>query len=334
MTLSGNLDFAYGNASGNTTVKGQTVTTRDFTASTSVINIVAVEDLGGGMKATVKYGIDPRYFANNNNQKDESSATQNAAIVGLGRDELFVGIEGGFGNLKLGSPNSIGLTSFLGGSLLGTGIGSGYAPVTNGVTHSYSHIRYDRSVRYDSPNFNGFTVSALYAPGNDEATATSVQIPNARKATELGISYVNGPLSVSYANLSQSAQTNAITSSSLFGTSAKTSVNILNASYKMGNTTLVAGWNDGDTKGNAGTVADTSGYRVGVRQDIGAIALIAQYTEQKAGATDVKSKVMGLRADYSLSKTAAVYLGYENYDNGATSANSRKLTAVGLRKSF
>ncbi len=320
VTLSGNLDFAAGNVSGN--AKGTTVSTRDVSASTSVINIIAVEDLGGGMKATVKYGLDPRATANDN--------------AALTRDETFVGIEGAFGNLRLGSPNSIGLTTFLSASPLGTGIGSGYGT----LVADYSNIRYDRSARYDSPNFAGFTVSALYAPGGDQPAATTPTfIANNNKVTELGLSYANGPLTVGYANISQAALT--YTTAGAVGAVAKTSTNILAASYKMGNTTLSAGWNDGDGKARAATTSDSKGYRVGLRQDIGAIALIASYGQQEnKGATSTpKEKVTGLRADYNLSKTAVAYLGYEKYDTGVAAAPSlttgdRTITSVGLRKSF
>jgi predicted porin len=51
--------------------------------------------------------------------------------------------------------------------------------------------------------------------------------------------------------------------------------------------------------------------------------------------------VTGLRADYNLSKTAAVYLGYEKYDTGIAydakapaSTGERTITSLGLRKSF
>ena len=324
MTLSGVLDFAAGQVGGN--AKGTSISTRDMTSATSVIRITAVEDLGGGMRATAHFGLDPRHLANDNNAQTEVMTRTFA------RDELFVGLQGGFGNLRLGSPNSIGLTSFLGGSVLGTGIGSGYASATNQMTHVYSQIRYDRSARYDSPNMNGFTVSALYAPGGDQASAP-IFIPNARSVTELGLAYAKGPLSVSFANISQDAQTNAIQAATLFGTTgAKTSTNLLNASYKIGATTLVAGWNDGEAKIAAATPAKTKGSRVGVRHDIGAVALMAQYTAQKTGV--VEANVMGLRADYALSKRTAAYVGYENYDNGAATNGTRKLASVGVRHSF
>ncbi len=336
VTLSGNMDVAASNVSGTqSNVKGTTVAQSASTATTSVINIIAVEDLGGGMKATAKYGFDPR-----------ATVTDNA---GLTRDEAFVGIEGGFGNLRLGSPNSIGLTTFLSASPLGTGIGSGFGA----TTADYSNIRYNRSARYDSPSFNGFSVAVLYAPGNDQpvaaAPAPAQAIANGRQVTEIGLSYANGPLSVSYANISQAAQTNGTSAAVNI---AKTSSNILAASYKLGNTTLSAGWNDGDALFNrtatAGTALKSEGYRVGLRQDIGAIALNVSYADQKTDG--VKENVLGLRADYNLSKTAFVYLGYENWDNKkattaiantitvspfpAVNAGDRKIVSMGIRKSF
>jgi len=317
VTLSGVADFATATVSGSQlNVKGTSITQNLGQSATSVINIIAVEDLGGGMKATVKYGLDPRGLATD--------------AGALGRDELFVGIEGAFGNIRLGSPNSIGVTTYLSAAALGTGVGSGYGA----IVADYANIRYSRSARYDSPSFNGFTVSALYAPGNDQPVTSGAPaqlIANGRQVTELGVSYANGPLTVAYANVAQAAQTN--------GTAAvKTSSNILAASYKMGNTTLTAGWNDGDALASTTTALKSEGYRIGVRQDIGAIALMASYAEQKTNL--VKETVTGLRADYNLSKTAAVYLGYEDWDNTKATASStvnsgtRKVTSLGLRKSF
>ena len=72
---------------------------------------------------------------------------------------------------------------------------------------------------------------------------------------------------------------------------------------------------------------------------MGATDLMASYTQQKSTTSDVKATVTGLRADYNFSKTAAAYVGYENWDTGATYANSlttgtRKIASMGLRKSF
>ena len=330
------MDFAAASVSGTqANVKGTSITQNLGQATTSVIRIGVVEDLGGGMRATAQYNFDPRVIA-----------TDNGALA---RDEMFIGLSGGFGNIRLGSPNSIGLTTFGVASPLGTGIGSGYG-VTAG---DYSFIRHNRSARYDSPTINGFTASLLYAPGNDQAVAGSPApaqlIGNARQVTELGLRYAKGPLTIAYANVAQAAQTNGASAAVNI---AKTSTNILAASYTMGATTLSAGWNDGDALFNrtatAGTALKSNGSRVAVSHTMGAITLIASVANQKTDG--VKEDVTGLRADYALSKRTVAYMGYENWDNkNATTAaanaitlsafpavnkGDRKITSIGLRHSF
>ncbi len=312
MTLSGNLDFAAGSVKLDGQSSENTISTRDLASTTSVIRMTAVEDLGGGMKATASFGLDPRVLAND--------------AGALGRDELFVGVSGGFGNIRLGSPNSVGLTTYGVGAPLGTGVGSGYAA----LALDYSAIRYNRSARYDSPNFNGFAFAINYAPGADAAVASTTAgvagtiIPAAAtEATEVGVTYANGPLNIAYANVAQSR----------FGTNGKTSTNILSANYKIGAATLYAGWNDGDVYGpRAATVAKTEGYRLGAAYAMGAVNLLASYAEQKSAS--IKEKVTGLRADYNLSKTSALYAAYELYDNGNATNSDRTITAIGIRKSF
>ena len=186
----------------------------------------------------------------------------------------------------------------------------------------------------------------LYAPGGDEVATgtTALTIPNSRKATEFGLAYANGPLKVSYAYVAQDAQTN--TTGWYLGTTAgvsaaKTNVSMINANYKLGATTLYAGFNSGDALASTAAAAaptTTKGYRVAVKHTIGAFDLMAQYTTQDSRTAtqtaDVKAKVAGLRADYNLSKTTAVYVGYEDFNSGAATANKHKITSLGLRKSF
>ncbi len=352
-TISGNLDFASVNVGGTQAAsKGSTVTTGFGTASTSVLRFIAVEDLGGGMKATAQYNFDPRSLANDSlgvTNNVGTATTQLAATpTGLARDELFIGLSGGFGNIRLGSPNSIGLNAWQPSSSLGTGIGSGYtgAGRSGTMSNSFVQTRYNRSVRYDSPVMGGFQVAVLYAAGNDQpaqaassaaaGTLTAQQIPNGRQATEIGLRYAAGPLTLAYANVAQGAQTNATGwySSTTLVNAAKTSANVFSASYTMGATTLHAGMNDGNrlAAGTGGVAVDSKGSNIGITHNIGAIGLMANMRNQKVGT--VESKVSGFRADYNFSKTAAAYIGYEKYDNGAASANETTAASIGLRKSF
>jgi predicted porin len=344
-TISGNLDFASVNVGGTQAAsKGSTITTLFGTSSTSVLRFIAVEDLGGGMRATAQYNFDPRTLSNDalgNTLNGSTDVTKLAnTTTGLSRDELFVGLSGGFGNIRLGSPNSIGLNAWQPSSSLGTGIGSGYtgAGRSGTMSNSFVQTRYNRSVRYDSPVMGGFQVAVLYAAGNDQPAAgtTAQQIPNNRQATEIGLRYAAGPLTLAYANVAQGAQTNATGwySSATLVNAAKTSANVFSASYNMGATTLHAGMNDGNrlAAGTGGVAVDSKGSNIGITHNMGAIGLMAGMRSQKVGT--VESKVTGLRADYNFSKTTAAYVGYEKYDNGAASANETTATSIGLRKSF
>jgi len=421
VTLTGNMDFAGAKVGGSQLwAMGSTFSQTVGTASTSVINISAVEDIGGGTKVTAWYGLDPRTLSNDayavtNNTgavtntgsqacsaaSGALAATASAACVlgtvggqantptGLSRDELYVGIEGGFGKIRLGSPNSIGLETFGNASPGGTGIGGGYTGggTAGTMTNSFVQTRYSRSARYDSPVMSGFSASLMYIPGNDQTAvttgvattsattgATTPTLPvanlilNARAASEFGIKYANGPLTVMYTNISQGLQINSTgwyaNGSNTAG--LKTSANFITAQYAMGNTTFYAGMNDGQRLaplGSAGSSAtatvDSKGNRYAIKQVIGQVDLMATLTTQEAlGVTAIasgtpastganyttsviKAKVLGLRGQYNLSKTAAVYAGYEKYSTGAaynttapSSTGDRSIASIGLRKSF
>jgi len=226
VTLTGNLDFAGAQLTGSQTgAKGSTISTTLGVSSTSVINLDAIEDIGGGSKVQVHYGLDPRTLANDsfavsNNAVTTATNGSSGSIAGntptgLARDEVYISYESAtVGKLMLGAPNSLGLDTHSTASPLGTGIGSGYAPQASTMTNAVVTTRYNRSVRFNSAVMNGFSVQANYAPGADNANISSgtvnvaQQLPNNRKATEFGLSYANGPLNVRFTNVSLAAQTN------------------------------------------------------------------------------------------------------------------------------
>jgi len=351
VTLTGLLDTAGVSKTGNTTgANGTSITTGVGTSSTTNIKLTAIEDLGGGMKVTAQFELDPRTlfddnFGNNWGKNDADQSSNSATsqhvkntLTGLGRHEVFLGISGGFGNVQLGSPNSFALAATGASSPLGTGIGAGYT--VNGASgtgwNRMMETRYNRAVKYTSPNVNGFTVGVQYAPGNDQTqTLTSVlSIPNNRNATEIGVSYSAGNLNVAYANFQQKAQDNVV---GFYGTggvasAASTNFNVLGVNYKFGNLTAYAGWGRGDKKAAATAPATQANSRMALKYTMGNVDVIGQMTQLEAAG--VTEKVNGARIDYNLSKTAAAYIGFEQYDNGAASSTTLNLTSVGLRKSF
>lgn len=380
VTLTGNLDFAGAKMSGSQAgATGTTISTTTGISSTSVINLDAIEDIGGGSKVQVHYGLDPRTLANdsfgvtNNSTLLNSAAASSTAaagsgtsVTGLSRDEVYIGFDSAsVGKLMLGAPNSLGLDTHGVASPLGTGIGSGYAPAASTMTNAIVTTRYNRSVRFNSAAMNGLSVQFNYAPGSDQANlqgasatvngtaqtqSLALQIPNARKATEVGLSYANGPLNARFTNVSLAASTYptgwygvASTGATAAYNYVATKSNMFSANYNLGATTLYYGYTNGDLQTSSTTATKGISTRYAVKYDAGVFAVTGQITTLRSttsanAVTD--AKVTGLRADYPLSKTSKVYAGYESWVTGVTATTDsltngdRKITSIGLQKSF
>ena len=327
VTITGNLDFAGARVGGTANgQKGTTFSTSTGTGSTSAINIAATEDLGGGMKATAFWGLDIRSLSNDSmgvTNMMGSAATDSQSVIRTGvlRHESYVQLDSGMGTIKIGAPNSIGLNVQGDSSPNGTGIGSGYGGIAdNQMVNSVVQTRYSRSIRYDSPNINGVTASFIYAPGNDQAEVLSgaglnnsaLQILNARRANEVGFKYVNGPLTISAAQIMQAYQTNRTgwfavdaAGSGTLGSLATRS-NIFAANYKFGNTQLYVGAGTGSSNQSTTSLTAVNMSRWAIKHSIGALDIMPQYTRVKtttaAGVTTLPT-VTGLKLDYNMSKT-------------------------------
>jgi predicted porin len=116
-------------------------------SNSSRFGIRASEDLGGGLKGTVQYEILL--------QQDENTTTV------TNRDN-YIGLEGGFGALRLGNIDSA--TKDIGGIadlFYREQIGE-HRSVTNTGSGSVPDARLANSVTYFSPNLNGLTFKAQY----------------------------------------------------------------------------------------------------------------------------------------------------------------------------
>jgi len=365
VSITGNLDFAGarfgGTMSGN---KGTTFTTGNGTASTSSINFTATEDIGGGNKITAFYGLDPRTFANDGTSSSNvvgstTTGANGVTVTGIGRHEAYVQASGNFGSLKVGAPNAMSLDANGIGNPLGTGVGSGWAANSNTLVNRSSNARYSRSVRFDSPVMNGLSAHFQFAPGGDQVNIDvgdsygAFQFPNARRATEAALRYSNGPLNLIAVNIRGSAMTNATGYYSITSNTATTyalaatNYNTVAANYKLGDTTIYTQMGSGgsiNVASTAATLASDKLSRYGVKHTMGNVDLSVVYTKVIAsalGTTGTTNHIAtGFNGTYNLSKTSAVYLGYEKYDSGTvgvttnTSSGVRTITSLGLRKSF
>lgn len=374
MTISGLVDIGYGQVNAPANVLGNQ--TGDISrvaqngSATTTINIAGTEDLGGGMKANFRYEINPD-FVNGSGVTGgagaESGSTGAIALGNGGMHQAFLGLEGGFGQVKLGRVNTGTLSAWGTGSVFGTALGSGYGSNGNiftrysASTGNYWNVaptRFNGSVEYTTPVINGFTARALYVPqvnktgiGAENACAqtacttdTAVAAgANRAGVTDFSLAYNNGPLNAIVAQQSVKiggGDINALVSPTLQSTAnSSRKQTTAAANYTMGAATVYgAYWTEKQT---AATAVDVQGYMLGAKYVTGAYALMASMgnSNDKTSA-NVDKKIFGLGVDYALSKRSTVYARYESRDadkNVATDAAASgvtKTTHVGVRHTF
>jgi predicted porin len=158
------------------------------------------------------------------------------------------------------------------------------------------------------------------------------------QATDLGLTYANGPLAVSFSSLSRSAtdaqalvaaKTTALEVAAVAAT-AKSTYNTISANYAIGAAKLFGGYSKGSKSATGGL--DSEVTRFGASYKMGAITLIGQYAQAEIGTE--KRKATGLRAENALSKRTTAYVAYEAYDSGKATANKMDTMAIGVRHAF
>lgn len=372
VTISGLLDAGVNNA------KGQNLSASNNAAynntATSFIGFRAVEDLGGGMKAGVYIETNP--------------LGANVAPTGvLGDFQRFIYVNGGFGELSLGQRTNFSTTTATTAQPFGTAMGGGYSGTfarlqglgfnangaLAGATSGVRDVRAEGSVRYDSPNMNGFTFGLSYKPKNVGATETAASNGH----LNLGLNYAGGPLNVSYAyaKINNNTAAGAGTAGSILpGTCAANGVagvdvadidagagvqaacvvaavagaagveqnvkhNLLAANYTFGAFTLYGGYSNskGDTTA-AGNNINSAAWNVAAKwAATGNVDVLFNYlTDNDKAATDADRKLVGLGVDYKFSKRTAAYGRYEQFDTNTNNGAAGKLTtySVGLRHAF
>jgi predicted porin len=362
ITISGDMDVGYQESKisrGTTSLKvsgtGQDMATGS--AASSRLRFDIVEDLGGGMKASVHSRL--RTGIQGNNQ-----ATG---------DDFFAQLSGGFGTIKLGRYEGLAgdVASFTGafsnanhaGTILspfgdvvqGEMFTSMAATYTNDDVDAQNHEAQPGVLQYRSPVMNGLQVSVdiIKRSADDSLVAGKREID--QKAFQ--VSYKAGPLSVAATtsgrevtgtlneglslNVSSGATGNTDVASTV-----KSKIQWVGASYDLGSARVYGNHLLGELKGTDGlTDSDLKVTTVGVQVPMGAITLFASAykgtdsrTSSTAAGDDREFSGQQLAINYALSKRTQVYAVTGVNKDSAKVANSdnSKLsqTAVGLRHAF
>lgn len=253
---------------------GFSVTDGDFVLS-------AVEDLGGGMKASASMAVRVR----------GRDANSDGAADGVGGRDATVNLMGGFGTVTLGAVEA-------GNGIIG--LASAGAPTIgqdNGVTlDAAGNVDL---FQYTSPALiPGLTarlqiVDSIGDPGTDGLQAASTL----QDATVVGVAYNAGPLAVN-ADFTAFGKNAAAA-----GTDDRTR---LSASYDLGVAKLGAGFQA--KKDLAG--AKDKQYMFGVSVPMGAITLGATYAKRDAAADANDATGYELGANYAFSKRTNLQAAY------------------------
>ena len=325
-------------------------------ARTTSIRFHGTEDMGKGLKANFRFEVQPSVIAGDGNGFNNAivgtagvaavSANGTANATGqasaqsglVGKGYSCVGVSGGFGEVQFGTINTASLAAYLNGSgAFGTGVGSAYG-VVQGSTGTNTFTRFENSVAYMTPSFNGFSARFQTALGNDSQYGATTGVTLRRSGMqELGLSYAAGPLSVNFAQLEVKTSPNEATSTAATslanGSNVTTKTTTASVGYNMGVVRLGAAIsnikNDGGVTGTGLSGAtETKSHLLTATMPMGASRLMVSIGERKTDASPVtalegkKTTFTGLAAEHDLSKRTFVYARYQAGKAGDANAAS------------
>ena len=162
--------------------------------------------------------------------------------------------------------------------------------------------RISNSLRYDSPDFNGFTGSATVGLGENRVAGGAKASYNAG----FSLNYASGPMALTLAHQTDASQVPAGTIVIPANSLVKLSNTLIGGVYDLGSVKLNAGFNL--AKYNIKGVKSQKEVLLGATVPMGTTTLVAQYARSQGGSLD-KSHSLGLEAHYSLSKRSTAYVG-------------------------
>ena len=199
---------------------------KGFAITDANLKLAAVEDLGGGLKASFDYTL-------------ETGAQRGSLTT---RADSGIGLSGGFGTVAVRNTRS--------GDLIAS-IGSSAISLPDGLYDStgiVSRAAID-TLSYTSPTMNGFNASFTVVESNEGNTI----LTSNKGANVVGVNYVAGPLSASV--VFKSKPNAAAASSGLTG-KANTELAVR---YNLGFATVAAAYDAASASGTSSAAAVTDG---------------------------------------------------------------------------
>jgi predicted porin len=311
---------------GNTAVSPAGSSILTLGSNSSYIGVKADEDLGDGLKAIfgaeIQLGLDNTGTTAVNNSTLPPTSTSTASpttanVSTMFNRNVFVGLQGGFGTVRLGNYDDV-------VKQIGRKVDLFYSEQigeSRSITRqAYSGTafgmdeRMSNSVNYETPSFGGFSVTLNYGMANTTNDAGTVSTAPVTQYA-IGAIYSAGPLyaGLAYKNIDLSSINSPGVPESPTGIRAS-------LSYTLGDLQLVGLYQQVSNQGGI-SGQDTSTYGVGAAYTLGGKHRIkAQYytadAYDTAGTNGGSMYAVGY--DFMMSKTTVVYVTYAAVTNDTT----------------
>jgi predicted porin len=273
---------------------------------TNVWGLKGSEDLGGGLKANFKL---EQQFAG-----DTGAAAAGSAFS----REAWVGLSGGFGEVKLGKVSSAYNDSEgAAGAIFASGAVGPIGLVFESDIQENS--RPVNTIYYATPTFSGFNASVSYSLDEKAVTGTEVK--------SFGAAYAGGPLFASLGYQTQKA----------YGATTEVQLTQANVTYDLGVAKLLGALGHvGNSNGVSGDKANE--WQIGVDVPLStAVTLSTGYasstTTFASGAADAKHTAFSVGGAYALSKRTTAYAAISTDKLDTTDVTTNKY-AVGIMHKF
>ena len=297
VTLYGRLDASVGKNEVKANALYPGATSQDLGMAVNGSNMsgnrwgmMGTEDLGGGMKA--KFMLESGFSI------DNGTSAQGARLFGR---HSWVGVAGGFGEVRLGRQTTI----MADGPYAVTGGYANYdawgAPTVIGVNGALATtagsfgnlnsvtvdaVRTDNSLKYMTPTMGGFTGTFVWSPGENGVAGGA----SASRYWSLGAGYVNGPINVQFAY------------ETMDPANVTTKAWALAGAYDLGVARLSA-----SVQRASRLNVDDKGYALGVGIPFGPMSLDLEYASEKTDGGS-KASALNIRGVYNLSKRTNLYV--------------------------
>lgn len=281
--------------------------------SDSYLGLRGVEDLGGGLKAGFNFeqGINLKDGSTDDRSsfREVKTMFQRAANVWLG---------GNWGTFQMGRAHTPSYNAMSTWDLMGKGNNS-IAHAAFGAVGGNSGLRNSSQFSYKTPNFGGFSAEVGYILKADNNDTSKI---------DLGLTYVNGPLSAGLAY----NKTNRLKANYALG--GKYSFGIFEAAAAYYNSNNWR-WLDNNNQLIPSANGRVAGFTLGGRANFGAASIAvdlardtkAEYQRNGVTVKDKKYTYAVVEGRYSFSKRTFTYASYLRYEGG-------NYYGIGLRHNF